>query len=287
MLAAQGNVKGEAPMLRLRSAVTAFMIGACLAGSPAVTVAYPIPDDPPFVGTSFISPDIITASDPTALESVVANGQGSRTMFDRRVDAYVVVNARLFNATFEDGLTAEVQVNPEFDAEQAFDHAFKYAVEIGRLPYVLRIDVHAVWIHDGVNPFGGADNALLIHVGQGVLYENDGVLNEILMHEASHTSLDDEHAAAPGWIAAQDSDPAFISEYARDNPDREDVAETSGPGSLSGSARVGSARLSRRRSKRQFRAASSTWMVWECFRTVTRHFPMCRIPTPSSMRSPG
>ena len=33
-------------------------------------------------------------------------------------------------------------------------------------------------------------------------------------------------ANAPGWTAAQAADPDFISTYARDNPTREDVAET-------------------------------------------------------------
>jgi hypothetical protein len=226
MLAAQGNVKGEAPMLRLRSAVTALMIGACLAGSSAVTVASPLPDDPPFTGTAYIDADIITSSDPTALESITANGQGSRVMYDRRVPDFITVNAWLFNATFEDGLTAEVQVNPEFDAEQAFDHAFKYAVEIGRLPTASRADVQKVWIHDGDQDFGGGNNSILIHVGRTASYEAGGFLEEILMHESSHTSLDADHAAAAGWLAAQDDDPTFISEYARDNPTREDVAES-------------------------------------------------------------
>ena len=34
------------------------------------------------------------------------------------------------------------------------------------------------------------------------------------------------HSASAGWIAAQGKDPAFISTYARDNPTREDIAES-------------------------------------------------------------
>jgi hypothetical protein len=67
---------------------------------------------------------------------------------------------------------------------------------------------------------------VLIHTGQAASYTADGFLEEALVHEASHTSLDGDHAAAPGWLAAQDSDPTFISNYARDNPTREDVAES-------------------------------------------------------------
>jgi hypothetical protein len=38
--------------------------------------------------------------------------------------------------------------------------------------------------------------------------------------------LDGDHAASSGWIAAQNADRVFISTYARDNPTREDIAET-------------------------------------------------------------
>jgi hypothetical protein len=40
-------------------------------------------------------------------------------MFDRRLDKSENFNAYLFNATFDDGLTAEIQVNPEFGSSDA------------------------------------------------------------------------------------------------------------------------------------------------------------------------
>jgi hypothetical protein len=73
--------------------------------------------EPPFSGTIFIDPDIITASDPTTFESATYSGQGARTMFDRRVNNWIVRNAYLFDASFDDGLTVEIQVNPEDDSE--------------------------------------------------------------------------------------------------------------------------------------------------------------------------
>lgn len=102
----------------------------------------------------------------------------------------------------------------------------KFAEVIGRLPTALRIDVETVWIHKGTEPFGGGNNNLLIHTGQSTLYENDGILEETLVHEASHTSLDAKHSTSSGWVSAQESDGNFISIYARDYPTREDVAET-------------------------------------------------------------
>jgi hypothetical protein len=154
-------------------------------------------------------------------------GQGLRTMFDRRANAFIQLQAYLFNAAFSDGLSAEVQVNPEFGSvEAARIQADKYAVVIGRLPRALRVSVATVWIHQGVQPFGGGNNNLLIHVGQGDLYLAAGILEETFVHEAAHTSLDAAHATSAGWVTAQARDVNFISTYARDNPTREDIAES-------------------------------------------------------------
>lgn len=183
--------------------------------------------EPPFGGTIFIDPDIITSSDATTFESLSGAGQGSRTMFDRRLNDWITVEAFLFNAAFDDGLTAEIQVNPEFGTpELAEVEAAKYAEVIGRLPTALRAGVETVWIHKGTQLFGGGNNNLLIHIGQADLYSADGILEETLVHEASHTSLDGTHATAAGWLAAQNADGTFISDYARDYPLREDIAES-------------------------------------------------------------
>jgi hypothetical protein len=183
--------------------------------------------NPPFGGTIFLDPDIITPDDPTSFESITPQGAESRVMFDRRVNDWITVDAFLFLVTFDDGLSTEVQVNPEFEnIELSLVEAEKYAIVIGRLPTSLRKEVETVWIHKGTQPFGGGNNNLLIHAGQAALYENDGILEETFVHEASHTSLDDIHKNSPGWLAAQEDDPTFISTYARDNPQREDIAET-------------------------------------------------------------
>ena len=45
-------------------------------------------------------------------------------------------------------------------------------------------------MHDGVFGFGGGNDDLLIHTGQGDAYIADGNLDETFLHEACHTSLD-------------------------------------------------------------------------------------------------
>jgi hypothetical protein len=107
--------------------------------------------------------------------------------------------------------------------------ANKYMVAVGRLPACLLADVLTVWIHKGKHGFGGGNDNLLIHTEMGEEYIRERVLTEVFVHESTHTSVDAAHATAPGWVAAQQADRTFISEYARDNPVREDLAECMAP----------------------------------------------------------
>ena len=183
--------------------------------------------EPPFWGTIFIERNILNESDPSSYQTLVDKGRGFRMMYDRRCACWVTLNAFLFEAAFDDGLKIEVQVNPEFETTAAArTETLRYMHATGQLPTALRADVQTMWIHKGVQPFGGGNNNLLIHSGQADAYIQDGILEETLMHEASHTSLDAKHANAAGWVAAQNADGEFISNYARDYSTQEDIAET-------------------------------------------------------------
>ena len=87
--------------------ITLSLILFITACSGAESPTTPPSASPPFSGTIFLDPDIITASDPTTLLDVTFMGEGVRTMFDRRVDTWVTENAYLFHASYDDGLTAE------------------------------------------------------------------------------------------------------------------------------------------------------------------------------------
>jgi len=192
---------------------------------PPEQVVVSAPDSPPYDGTIFIASEVVNASDPSAFESITALGTGGRTMYDRR-SGWITTTPTLFLASYDDGLTIEIQVNPEFTETEAAEEAERYARLFGQLPTLLRKDVDTSWIHKGVQPWGGGNRNLLVHTGQAELYFADGIAEETLIHEAAHTSLDADWAAAAGWQSAQTADPTFISTYARDNPDREDIAES-------------------------------------------------------------
>jgi len=185
--------------------------------------------DPPYAGTVWFSTEIITDQDPSAFSGLTHTGTGSRVMFDRRTGAFETYDAHLFDARFGTAVVVEIQVNPEFTLQEAQDTATEYASVIGRLPAFLFAELDTVWIHRGMEPFGGGNNNLLIHTEQAATYINDGVLEETFLHEATHTSLDADHSDHPNWVAAQQADGVAISTYARDNLLREDLAESIGP----------------------------------------------------------
>ena len=182
--------------------------------------------EPPFHGTIFVNKSIVLDDDPSVFDKSTPMGTGQRRMFDRRSNRFAEVEARLYQVDFKDGMKIEVQVNMEFDEAEAQKALDRYLPVVGQLPAVLRKDVKTMWVHKGKEPFGGGNDNLLIHTGMGEVYLRDGILAETLCHEAAHTSLDATHANNDRWQTAQRLDGEFISQYARDNPGREDIAES-------------------------------------------------------------
>ena len=196
----------------------------------------------PFQGTAFMSSAVITDADPTSLRSVAYTGRGERVLWDYRVMDWITVEAYLFEARI-DARVVEFQVNPEFGSEAAARvEVDAYAADIGRLPGVLLSNLTKVHVNAGrpAHPealsfdphirgvFGGNrfDQSITIHTGTGAEYRQGGFLEEVLFHEGAHVSIDGLVQNTVGWREAQQADGAFISDYARNNPDREDVAES-------------------------------------------------------------
>ena len=183
---------------------------------------------PPYQGTVFITPNLLGPTDPTSLQSVTYGGRGERVIYDRRPGAWITVNAYLFSVRYE-GTDLEFQVNPEFGSREAAQtEVDTYAAALGRLPAVFLLRAEKVQINPGHKLFGGNwhDRSFLIHTDKGKEYIRNGQLEEVLIHEGAHVSLDGAHASSPGWRAAQTKDGVSISGYARDYPDREDIAES-------------------------------------------------------------
>ena len=178
---------------------------------------------PPFGGTVWITPNILNPSDPTSLRSVTYAGRETRDFWDGQ--RWTTINAYLFDVQYA-GRQLEFQVHPEFGSRAAArQEVDTYAPALGRLPAVFLSRAREVEI-GASNDFAGAAGIFHIHTGDGKDLINNGFLEEVLIHEGGHVSLDLAHENSAGWRAAQEADGVFISDYARDFPDREDIAES-------------------------------------------------------------
>ena len=100
-------------------------------------------------------------------------------------------------------------MNVEFGSvEAARREVDTYAPAFGQLPAFLMTGAREVEIHDGDELFGGNthNGTFHIHSDAGRTYIRDGFLEEVLIHEAAHVSLDRVHAMTPAWRAAQEAD---------------------------------------------------------------------------------
>ena len=183
----------------------------------------------PYRGSIYISNNILNSSDNSAFTSIESIPDNPRTMYDRRNNgSWITITPFLFKAKFSDDTEIEVQVNNEFENKtNAEKIALIYLEEIGRLPKLFRKNLETVSIHKGYENFGGGNNNFLIHHDNGLELKKYGLLEEIFLHEGVHTSLDSDHSLSNAWINAQKSDNGnFISDYAKQYPKREDLAET-------------------------------------------------------------
>ena len=93
---------------------------------------------PPFSGTVWVDEDIITSSDPSSFIKITPIPSDSRIMFDRRANngsgGWITLNPTIFSAYYLDGNAIEIQVNPEFNLNEATAKANFYGRTIGQLP---------------------------------------------------------------------------------------------------------------------------------------------------------
>lgn len=181
-------------------------------------------------GTVFLTADALTPESPSAFLGITYRGIENRETYDKRVGDWVRNDSFVFSANYKCGLPlVDIVVNPEFTEGQALEEATRVAEVLGRLPAGPRANVLELWIHDGWELAGGGNNAIELY-SDYITSEFDW-LEEVFAHEAAHATLDytfggvvDEAA----WAEAVQSDGQFISQYASDNPDWEDIAESYG-----------------------------------------------------------
>ena len=177
--------------------------------------------------------DILTKKDPTSFQKLSFLKEKKITFWDRRKQkssgwAQSNFKAFIFKAEFEKSKDVLIRVNSEFKTkDKAEKKALKYGKMVGQLPNFLKENIVTVTIHKGNKPWGGGNRDILIHTGDTGAKGKCG--EEVMLHEAGHTSLDYSNGGSVEkypWEKSAKADGKFISKYAKDFPKREDIAET-------------------------------------------------------------
>ncbi|MCB1340540.1 MAG: hypothetical protein KDK24_05645 [Pseudooceanicola sp.] len=196
-------------------------LAALLAATPLAAQEYP------FGSTADTVFDIIRTDDPTAFVCLSYEGRTTRQMWDKRIDGESDLNVFLFQAHFSDGPPVDIILNPEFGSEgEARAEAMRYVRGLGQLPLVFRQGIRQFGVHKGDKGFHGGPGKIFMYHDRATRRIEQAHLEESILHESVHASLDRDWRQSPQWRAAQAKDPGFLTRYAAEHPEGEDLAET-------------------------------------------------------------
>ena len=192
--------------------------------------------DPPFAGTMWDLPDLIKSSDYTVYSSSTYQGILDRLFYDKSIPDFITYPAHVYKVNFGDDLSVDFEIYSEFTQEEASNLEQKYAPLMGQLGKELRKNIKSIEFLKGEevasaqrsNDLSYAN--ITFHAGwlnNTVETRPDGDrTEELFIHEAAHLSIDPYVYGQQGWTDAVNLDGNYLSTYAKDNPDSEDVAET-------------------------------------------------------------
>lgn len=169
--------------------------------------------------------DFILPDDPGACWSIAEAGSGRTEMYDPRRDVLHVEGALHFDVTFPDQL---LRINVHPDVGDPGQRAKEVAASVSRLPTQMRTALRHVNILDGDGSAWEEDEGRFFTLYDALIdrrqAEHD--LDETVFHETAHVALDQLFSDDPDWRAKQVADGGFITVYAAENPDKEDIAES-------------------------------------------------------------
>ena len=176
--------------------------------------------------------DILKASDESVFDTSSYKNLATALMWDRTANngngAWTEPLSWIYTIRYQDNVTAEVRVRQiDYTKTEANEAVSRYSDYLGRLPFVLRNGIKLINIMTAEANFGGNNWNNSIDIYEGTLSETllrDGNMEEMLLHEGTHAALD--YLYNENWIVERNKDAKFISKYAYENPNREDISET-------------------------------------------------------------
>ena len=192
--------------------------------------------EPPFSGTMWDLPNLITSSDYTIYSTSSYQGIETRLFYDKSIPDFINYPAHIYKVNFGDDLSIDFEIYTEFTQEEAGNIEQKYAPLIGQLGKDLRRNIKSFEFLKGEEVASAQRSDDLNYAN--ITFHTDWLTNlvetrpdgdkteELLIHESAHLSIDPYVYGQQGWTDAVNLDGNFLSTYAKDNPDSEDVAET-------------------------------------------------------------
>lgn len=192
--------------------------------------------EPPFNGTLWDLPDLISSSDYTIYSNSVYEGIETRLFYDTSMSDFIDYPAHIYNVSFGDGLNLDLEIITEFSEQDASEIHQEYAPLIGQLGRDLRKNIKSFEFLKGEYRASAQRTSDLSYAN--ITLHTDWLKNivevqpdgdrteELLIHEASHLSIDPYVYGKKEWNDAVSLDGNYLSKYAKDNPNSEDAAET-------------------------------------------------------------
>ena len=181
-------------------------------------------------------PDLIKSSDYTVYSSSTYQGILDRMFYDKSIPDFITYPAHVYQVIFGDGLSVDFEIYSEFTQEEALNIEQKYAPLMGQLGKELRKNINSIEFLKGEFVASAQRNEDLSYAN--ITFHTDWLNNivetrpdgdrteELFIHEATHLSIDPYVYGQRGWNDAVYLDGNYLSTYAKENPESEDIAET-------------------------------------------------------------
>lgn len=204
----------------------AAALACCLWTSVAVAVAEPL------FPNSVVSNDIdfIRSDDPAVPGCMRFVSEATQEMPGALgTDALFADGVLTFAVAFADGSEVGVWVHPAVGSQgDAAAVAGLLVGPLGRLPAVMRGRLSHVVVQ------AGEHTAFAEHLGRFFVVYEDNLrariathdLEETVFHESVHATLEAEWAQSDAWRQAQAADAGFVTDYAAQHPEQEDLPES-------------------------------------------------------------
>jgi len=204
------------------------LLGTMVLVAMVVTSAPALAQQPPYDGTVFTEPNIVTRNDPSTLRAVSFREMSWNDDYSYDCDGnFIDKKYFLFDAFYTRGDSIMFFVDEGYgEREDARWWANELGHIVGQMPRFLRDGVVAMTLHPDGDNWCAGKGEMTLETGDFDSEADAGTLEESMLHEVIHTSLDHRVLGGKAWKGAQRADGRSISTYGRDNPNSEDLAET-------------------------------------------------------------